>query len=54
MALLSSCPMSRPADRLIAWLMRPRVRRVRRWSFVVTVPVAFVVAHVYGLTKGPS
>jgi hypothetical protein len=44
--------MVRQADRVIAWLMRPRVRTVRRWSFVVTVPVAFVVAHVYGLHQG--
>jgi hypothetical protein len=44
--------MVRQTDRVIAWLMRPRVRRVRRWSFVVTVPVAFVVAHLYGLHQG--
>jgi hypothetical protein len=44
--------MERPADRLIAWLMRPRVRRVRRWSFLVTVPVAFAVGHVYGVHQG--
>jgi hypothetical protein len=40
--------MVRVADRLIAWLMRPRIRRVRRWSFLVTVPVAFVVGHPSG------
>jgi hypothetical protein len=44
--------MWRLANRLIAWLMRPRVRRVRRWAFLVTVPVAFVVAHVYGVHQG--
>ncbi|HEY0346223.1 MAG TPA: hypothetical protein VGC59_16335, partial [Solirubrobacteraceae bacterium] len=44
--------MGRLADRLIAWLMRPRIRRVRRWSFLVTVPLAFVVAHVYGVHQG--
>jgi hypothetical protein len=42
----------RLADRLIAWLMRPRIRRVRRWSFLVTVPVAFVVGQVYGVHQG--
>src|SRR5919107_882492 len=42
----------RLTDRLIAWLMRPPVRRVRRWSFLVTVPVAFGVAHVYGVHQG--
>jgi hypothetical protein len=51
-AVLSSCLMGRQADRVIAWLMRPRVRRARRWSFVVTVPVAFAVAHVYGAHQG--
>jgi hypothetical protein len=25
------------ADRLLAFLMRPRVRRIRRWSFLVTL-----------------
>ena len=44
--------MVRVADRLIAWLMRPRIRRVRRWSFLVTVPVAFVVGQVYGVHQG--
>ena len=39
-------------DIVVAWLMRPRVRRVRRWSFVITVPVALVVAHVAGLEQG--
>jgi hypothetical protein len=32
--------------------MRPRIRRVRRWSFLVTVPVAFVVGQVYGVHQG--
>jgi hypothetical protein len=32
--------------------MRPRVRRVRRWAFLVTVPLALVVAHVYGMHQG--
>jgi hypothetical protein len=40
------------ADRLLAFLMRPRVRRVRRWSFVVTLPVAAVVAAVGSPASG--
>lgn len=40
------------ADAVIAWLMRPRVRRVRRWAFLVAAPVALVVAHVYGVHQG--
>jgi hypothetical protein len=44
--------MWRLLDDVIALLMRPRVRRVRRWSFLVTVPVALVVAHVYGVHQG--
>lgn len=39
-------------DRLIAWLMRPRVRRFRRWSFVATVPLGVLIAHVYGVAEG--
>jgi len=27
--------------------MRPPVRRIRRWSFVATLPGALLVAHVY-------
>jgi hypothetical protein len=44
--------MKRLSDGVLAWLMRPRVRRVRRWSFLVTLPVALVVAHVYGVHQG--
>ncbi len=44
--------MTRLLDTLIDWLMRPRVRRVRRWSFMVTVPVAVIVAHVFGVQQG--
>jgi hypothetical protein len=47
-----AAPLKRLADSVIAWLMRPRVRRVRRWSFLVTVPVALVVGHVYGVHQG--
>jgi hypothetical protein len=32
--------------------MRPGVRRVRRWSFVATVPIGVLVAHVYGTHEG--
>ncbi len=39
-------------DGLIAWLMRPRVRRVRRWSFVLTIPFALVVGHLVGIEQG--
>ena len=35
--------MKRLSDDVLAWLMRPRVRRVRRWAFLVTVPVALYV-----------
>ncbi|MGI8902251.1 MAG: hypothetical protein ACR2IP_00975 [Solirubrobacteraceae bacterium] len=44
--------MGRLADLVIEWLMRPRVRRARRWSFVATVPVSLLVAHVYGVHEG--
>jgi len=44
--------MGRLLDSVIAWLMRPRVRRVRRWAFLVTVPVAVVVGQVYGVHQG--
>jgi len=36
-------------DRLLAVLLRPRVRRWRRWSFVVTLAVAGLVAWRFGL-----
>jgi hypothetical protein len=42
----------RELDRLLAFLMRPRVRRVRRWSFVLTVPAAALFASVIGLQGG--
>jgi len=37
---------------VMQWLMRPRVRRVRRWSFIATVPAGLLVAHVYGVHQG--
>ncbi|MEA2371747.1 MAG: hypothetical protein QOH12_2141 [Solirubrobacteraceae bacterium] len=44
--------MGQPCDRLIEWLMRPRVRRLRRWSFVATVPAGLLAAHFYGAHQG--
>jgi len=40
------------ADAAIDVLMRPRVRRVRRWAFLVTVPVAALVASMVDLRSG--
>jgi hypothetical protein len=42
----------RALDRLLAFLMRPDVRRVRRWSFVLTLPAAALVFSVVGLQGG--
>jgi hypothetical protein len=39
-------------DRLIDLLLRPRVRRVRRWSFLLTGPVAIAVAATVGYQGG--
>ncbi len=36
-------------DTVFAFLMRPRVRRVRRWSFVVTLPGGYLLARTLGL-----
>lgn len=44
--------MARLFDSLIEWLMRARVRRVRRWSFVFTIPVALIVGYVFGVQQG--
>jgi len=44
--------MARLFDSLIEWLMRARVRRARRWSFVITIPVALIVGHVFGVQQG--
>jgi hypothetical protein len=44
--------MARVFDAVMEWLMRPRIRRLRRWSFVVTLPVALIVAYVIGLQQG--
>lgn len=39
-------------DALFAFLMRPRVRRWRQWSFLVTVPVAYLVFRLRGVEAG--
>ena len=36
-------------DRILGFLLRPGVRRFRRWSFVVTIPLGLVVANHLGL-----
>ena len=41
--------LTRGFDALFGFLMRPRVRRVRRWSFLVTVPAGILVARELGL-----
>jgi hypothetical protein len=41
-------------DAAIAWLMGPRVRRLRRWAFVIALPAAIVVAHVAGARAGAT
>lgn len=44
--------MTRWFDKLIGWLMRPRVRCVRRWSFVATLPLGLLIAHLHGVQEG--
>ena len=39
-------------DAVLGFLLRPRVRRVRRWSFVVTAPLGFLVGRSLGLDLG--
>ena len=39
-------------DAVLGFLLRPRVRRVRRWSFVVTAPLGFLVGRSFGLDLG--
>lgn len=39
-------------DAVFGFLLRPRVRRVRRWSFLVTVPLGFLVGRSLGLDLG--
>ncbi len=38
--------LARAFDTVFGFLMRPRVRRVRRWSFLVTLPGALIAAKV--------
>jgi hypothetical protein len=46
--------MLRLFDILIDWLMRPKVRRVRRWSFVATLPLGLLIAHLHGVQEGAT
>lgn len=46
--------MSSLLDRLVGWLMRPKVRRVRRWSFLATFPLGLLVAHLHGVQEGAT
>jgi len=39
-------------DAVLGFLLRPRVRRVRRWSFLVTAPLGFLVGRSLGLGLG--
>lgn len=39
-------------DALLGFLLRPRVRGMRRWSFLVTAPLGFVVGRSFGLELG--
>lgn len=36
-------------DDILSWLMRPPVRRVLRWSFVVTLPLCILLINMRGL-----
>ncbi|MBA2295775.1 MAG: hypothetical protein H0W16_11660 [Actinobacteria bacterium] len=36
-------------DELFDLLMRPRVRRIRRWSFLVTLPAGYLLAWALGI-----
>ncbi len=39
---------ARAFDGVFAFLMRPRVARIRRWSFVVTLPLGLFAGHSLG------
>ena len=39
-------------DRFLGFLLRPRIRRVRRWSFLVTLPLGFVAGRALGFEFG--
>lgn len=50
--LAEGASVHRVLDRLLSMLMGPRGRRVRRWSFVATVPLGLLIAHIYGVQEG--
>lgn len=39
-------------DFVLGFLLRPRIRRVRRWSFIVTLPLGLLVGRSLGLDLG--
>jgi len=39
-------------DAVLGFLLRPRARRIRRWSFLVTVPLGFFAGRALGLDLG--
>jgi len=39
-------------DAVLGFLLRPRIRRVRRWAFLVTAPLGFLVGRSLGLDLG--
>ena len=39
-------------DAVFGFLLRPRLRRVRRWSFLVTAPLGFLIGRSLGLDLG--
>jgi hypothetical protein len=41
-------------DTIVDWLMRPRIRRVRRWTFVATLPLGVLIAHLHGVQEGAA
>jgi hypothetical protein len=41
-------------DIVVDWLMRPKIRRVRRWSFVATLPLGALIAHLHGVQEGAA
>ena len=41
-------------DAIVGWLMRPKIRRVRRWSFVATLPLGLLIAHLHGVQEGAA
>jgi hypothetical protein len=46
--------MLRLLDTIVCWLMRPKIRRVRRWSFVATLPLGLLIAHLHGVQEGAA